>query len=274
MPGFTEKLVRKARSLVDNAAQYVNLDIDGNEVARRTDFSRAERPVLLLPGFLATRRSLEILERRLRRDGYSPFSLNLGGLLGTFNTLSIEERSLFVREKVERLYSRFSMGPLAIVGHSKGGLIGRYYVKRLGGYQRCCALITLGTPHNGAPIAYLGAPFGSLLPSLQEMRPMSRFITRLKEGPFPDEVRLVSIYSKADKVASFPSGLLETDGQQNMLNVDVRDTPHYAFLHKKRVYEIVQRELSIAYADRAARDRAGRRHVPVPELRKGPKAAG
>ena len=32
------------------------------------------------------------------------------------------------RVEVERLYARYELGPLSIVGHSKGGLIGRYYV--------------------------------------------------------------------------------------------------------------------------------------------------
>ncbi len=274
--GLASKLVRRARSAYRDLAQYATLfDMHGNDVARQTDFAHAERPVLLLPGFLATRRTLAILERRLRRDGYSPFSLNLGGLLGTFNTLSIEERALYVREKIERLYQRFEkMGPLAIVGHSKGGLIGRYYVKRLGGHQRCCALITLGTPHNGAPIAYLGMGLGPILPSLGEMRPMSRFIQRLKEGTFPSEVRLVSVYSKDDRIATFPSTLLESDGQPHILNVDVRGVPHHGFLHNKRVYDVVHRELQIGFADAHPREPGLRVAPRAVEGRGTPKATG
>ncbi len=270
MGRLKSRVLRRARSLASGLAQYIDLDLSGNDIERQTDFTQAARPVLLLPGFLATRRSLRILEHRLRRDGFSPFSLNLGGLWGTFNTLSIEERAAFVREKIERLYQRFPLGPLAIVGHSNGGLLGRFYVKRLGGDARAYALITLAAPHNGAYFAYLGAPFGGLFPSLREVRPMSDFIRRLKVGPFPQNVRLVSIYSKADKVASFPSTLLETNGQENLLNVDVRDVPHYGFLATKRVYQIVRRELHIAWL----RTQAASLPPTVPPVRGVPKATG
>lgn len=270
MAGMKSRVIRRARALVSGLAQVVDLDLSGNDVERQTDFAHAARPVLLLPGFLATRRSLRILEHRLRRDGFSPFSLNLGGLWGTFNTLSLEERAGFVREKIERLYQRFPLGPLAIVGHSNGGLLGRYYIKRLGGDARTYALITLASPHNGTYFAYLGGPFGSLFPSLREVRPMSDFIQRLKTGPFPENVRLVSIYSKADQVASFPSPLLETDGQDNLLNVDVHDVHHYNFLATKRVYEIVRRELHIAWL----RTHAASGPSVVPPVRGVPKATG
>jgi hypothetical protein len=85
------------------------------------------------------------------------------------------------------------------------------------------------------------------------MTPMSRFIRRLKEGPFPDNVRFVSIYSKSDRVSSFPSGILETDGRPNMLNVDVKDTGHHQFLVKKRVYDVVRHHLQLAYEEAARR---------------------
>jgi hypothetical protein len=246
---------RVVRRSLHEVLAYLDLQLAGaNEVARHTDFTRCPRPVLLLPGFLGTRRALEVMERRLRRDGYCVFSLNLGGLLGTFNTRPIEELALHVREKVERLYTRYDMGPLAIIGHSKGGLIGRYYIKRLGGHQRACALITLGTPHNGSSTAMLGTLLAGLwAPSVRQMTPMSRFIRRLKEGPFPDNVRFVSVYSKGDRVSSFPSGILETDGRPNMLNVDVNGIGHHQFLVKKRVYDVVRHHLQLAFDEAAHR---------------------
>ena len=227
----------------------------GSEVVRATDFTRCERPVLLLPGFMATRRGLSVLERRLRRDGYGVFSLNLGGLLGTFNTRSIEESALLVREKVERLYRKYDLGPLAIVGHSKGGLIGRYYVKRLGGHERCTALITLGTPHHGTPTAYAGAAMtGLFAPSIWQLMPMSPFIRRLKEGEFPQHVRLASIYSKDDAVVPFPVGMVEDAGHGNIVNVEVPGVTHHAFLTRKSVYEPLRRELAIAFGRTTSKD--------------------
>jgi triacylglycerol esterase/lipase EstA (alpha/beta hydrolase family) len=236
---------------------YVDFDRDGNQVVRRSDFTQCPRPVLLLYGFFSTRRVLDVLERRLRRDGYCVWSINLGGLFDSFNTHGIEESAEKVRDKVERLYARYPLGPLSIIGHSKGGLIGRYYVKRLGGDQRVRNLITLGTPHNGTPTAYLGvATLGLFAKSVWQMTPMSPFIRRLKMGSFPRSVRLVSLYSKEDGASPFPSCLLEDGGQENLVNIEVPGVTHRAYLSNRIVYAHVRRQLAIGYGDPAPDERA------------------
>jgi pimeloyl-ACP methyl ester carboxylesterase len=240
---------RRVRAETRDVMRYFDPRAVGNEIPRKTDFTRCLRPVLLLPGFMATRRGLIVLERRLRRDGYCVFSLNLGGLLGTFNTRSIEESALLVREKVERLYRRYELGPLAIIGHSGGGLIGRYYIKRLGGHERTCALITMGTPHHGTPTAYLAAlATGVFAPSIWQLMPMSRFIRKLKQGPFPEHVHFASLYSKADSIVPFPVGMIEDHGAKNLVNVQIEGIQHHEFLTKKRAYDAVREHLAIAYA--------------------------
>jgi triacylglycerol esterase/lipase EstA (alpha/beta hydrolase family) len=240
---------RRLRKRVDNLRGYLQLDRRGNEIVRRTDFEQGDRPVLLLHGFLGSRRVFDLFETRLRRDGYCVFSLNLGGLLDVFNTRGIDECAERVREKVERLYARYRLGPLSIIGHSKGGLIGRYYVKRLGGQKRCCSLITLGTPHHGTPLAYAGvAGLGLVAPSVWQMLPMSPFIRRLKMGRFPDEVRFVSIYSKADQASPFPCCILEAN-QPNLFNVEVPGVSHQEFLSKRSVYDVVKRELALGLGE-------------------------
>ncbi|MHB8417572.1 MAG: esterase/lipase family protein [Myxococcales bacterium] len=244
-------LVRRARRSLQDLRGYFAFDRRLNGVVRRTDFTQCARPVLLIYGFLGTRRSFEVIERRLRRDGYCVFSINLGGMLDAFNTRGIDESAERVRDKIERLYARYSLGPLSIIGHSKGGLIGRYYVKRLGGDKRVQTLVTLGTPHNGSPTAYLGVAFlGAVAPSVWQMTPMSPFIRRLKMGRFPDEVRFVSIYSKRDRFCPFPSALLETEGQPQLENVEIKDCAHREFLTKKRVYDAIRRALEAGEATR------------------------
>ncbi len=228
---------------------YLNFDRAGNAVVRRTDFRQCPRPVLLLYGHMATRRVFEVLEHRLRRDGYCVWSINLGGMFDAYNTLGIDQCAEKVREKVERLYARYDLGPLSIIGHSKGGLIGRYYVKRLGGEKRVRNLITLGSPHNGTPTAYFGVcTVGLLARDVWQMTPMSPFIRRLKMGPFPREVRFTSIYSKADRVSVYPSALLEAN-QENLRNIEVEGVTHREYLWKRQVYRIIRRELALGYGD-------------------------
>ena len=240
---------RRIRAEARDALRYFDPRDPTRASGAPRDLNGCRRPVLLLPGFMSTQRGLAVLERRLQRDGYSVISLNLGGFLGTFNTRSIEESALLVREKVERLYRKYDLGPLAIVGHSKGGLIGRYYLKRLGGHERACGLITMGSPHHGSPSAYVGAALtGLFAPSIWQLMPMSTFIRKLKAGPFPSHVHFASIYSKADTVAPFPCATIEVLGRDYLVNVEIDDVKHHEFLVKKKAYDALRQQLERAYA--------------------------
>ena len=235
--------VRKLRRHIRYLSGYLDL-APARRIEKVTDFSQCGRPVLLLYGFFSTRRTFDVLERRLRRDGYCVFSLDLGGLGQSFNTRGIDDLADHVRLKVERLYARNpSMGPLTIIGHSKGGLIGSYYVKKLGGWRRTRALVTMATPHHGTPAAYAALPLGLLARSVWQMTPMSPFIRRLQRGAWPPGVRFTSLYSKEDRLAPYPSAIVETYGLPYLRNVEVEATGHREFLYKKRVYDVLLAEL-------------------------------
>lgn len=241
--------VRQLKRTLRYLKGYIDFDRTTNQIVRRTDFTNCPRPVLMLYGFMSTRQSFEILEHRLRRDQFCVWSINLGGWKEAFNTDAIDVLAEKVREKVERLYQRYpQMGPLSIVGHSKGGLIASYYVKRLGGDRRVRNVVTLGTPHNGSPSAYFGiAAYGLISRSIWQLTPMSPFIRRLKMGIFPRGVRLTSVFSKADRVNPFPSCILEGGEGQDIHNVEVADVVHREFLTSRTVYQVVRRELFTGY---------------------------
>lgn len=240
-----ETRVRQLKRELRYIGGYFDFDRNQNNIVRRTDFTNCPRPVLMLYGFMSTRQAFEIVEHRLRRDQFCVWSMNLGGWKQAFNTDAIDRVAERVRDKVERLYQRFpGMGPLSIVGHSKGGLIASYYVKRLGGDRRVKNIVTLGTPHNGSPSAYFGiAAYGLISRSIWQLTPMSPFIRRLKMGAFPRSVRMTSIFSKADKVNPFPSCILESSEGQDLHNVEVADVAHREFLTSRTVYQVVRREL-------------------------------
>jgi pimeloyl-ACP methyl ester carboxylesterase len=251
-------VARVARKVADLAA-ILDGRVRSGRVVRRTDFSRCPHPVLLLHGFFTSRRTFDVLERRLRREGYGVFTLDLGGLGRTLNTRGIDDLADLVRAKVERLYARNpELGPLTVVGHSKGGLIAAYYVKKLGGWRRTRAVIALGTPFRGTQLAWLGLPLGFFARSLWQLVPGSPFLRRLQSGAWPAQVRLTSIWSKEDGSAPYPSPVLETHGLPHLVNVEVRGG-HHAFLTRRSIFEAVVRAL-----------RAGEAEAPV---RRGPLTA-
>ncbi len=237
--------LRRLRRDLGDLASYVRSSLArGNRIERRTDFSRCERPVLLIYGFAQTRRVLGVIENRLRRDGFCVWSINQGGLFDTFNTGGLEDLAKLIAEKVERLVSRHDLPKIDIVAHSMGGLVARYYVKRLGGARYVRNLITLGTPHHGTPIALAGMlTVGLFSRAIWQIAPMSLFIRRLKKGPFPPESRIVSVYSKTDRICPYPCCLLEVDAP-NVKNVLVEgEISHRDLLTKKAIYEVVRAEL-------------------------------
>ncbi len=232
---------RRLRTRVRRIRNHFGRPDHANHIRKRTDFTRCQKPVLLVYGFMATRRSFEVMERRLRRDGYCVFSLNLGGLRGAFNSRPIEELAAHVAAKIERMYERYQLGPLTIIGHSKGGLIGAHYVKHLGGHKRVRTVITLGTPHNGTPFAYLGLLIAPLAKSVLEMMPLSPFIRRMKRTPMPATVWFASLWSQEDAVCPFPAAVVD-DTPANVRNIEVH-APHHDMLLRRHVYDAVRAEL-------------------------------
>jgi pimeloyl-ACP methyl ester carboxylesterase len=243
------RAIRRTARKVERLARSLDAPGADNRVERRTDFRHCPRPVLLLHGWYSSRRTFDVLERRLRRDGYGVFSLDLGGTRGAFLGRGIDDLADLVRAKIERIYGRHPhLGPLTIVGHSKGGLIATYYVKKLGGWRRTRAVVTLGTPHRGTLRAYLGVPLAPFTRSLVQMIPGSPFLARLHDGAWPAQVRLVSIWSREDGASPYPSCVIDTHGLPHLANVEV-SADHRGFLTRKRAYEALLRELRSAEAE-------------------------
>jgi triacylglycerol lipase len=240
------KKIRRTARDVGRLATALQLPSAENGVERITDFNDCPRPVLLLHGWFSARRTFDVLERRLRRDGYGVFSFDLGGLRGSFAGRGIDDLADLVRAKIERLHERYpGLGPLSIIGHSKGGLIAAYYVKKLGGWRRTRAVVTLGTPFHGTPLAWLGLPLAPFTRSILQMAPGSRFLARLHDGAWPPQVRLASLWSRDDGATPYPSCLVDTHGLPHLANVEVR-SDHGGLLLRKKVYAAILRELSTA----------------------------
>jgi len=254
-----QRYLKRVQSHADSTVKYMRLALEGNRVERRTDFKHLKNPVLLLHGYGGTRRVFRILENRLHHDGFSVFSLNLGGIFDTFNTKPIPELAEHVAKKIEALVERYDIREkLSVIGHSKGGLIGRCYIKNFEGHRRVKTLITLGTPHQGNPWAILGllTPLALLTESIRQMTPISPFIRRLNRTPWPRGIKIVSIYSKSDSLCPFPSAVLKVDTRGRIKNIEIPETTHSQFLLKRKVYHIIRKEL--------LEEKAFAKHSPIP----------
>lgn len=241
---------RAYRALRDQLGSIRRVYARSNRVVRRDDFARFDETVLLLHGFFQTRNVWEIMEDRLRYDGYGVFSFDLGGLFQHFNTRRPSELTEMIAEKIERICMRTGLQRFHIVGHSKGGLIARDYVQHYGGAHRARSVVTLGTPHHGTPTAAVGLWLmgaGLLSRSPWDLLPNSEYVRRLKADVFPPSVPLVSIYSRADLVCPWWSAVLAPKpGETSMKNHMVKGIGHTALTYDPGVYRIVRSELEAA----------------------------
>ena len=220
-----------------------NVYLSGNRIERKETFDRPEL-VLLLHGFFQTRNIWEVMEDRLRYDGFGVISFNLAGLFNRLNTRPVERVAAQIADKIQGLANRHGFDALHIVGHSKGGLIARRYIQHHGGDSFVKSLTTLGTPHHGTPTALVG--LGLLAPivsSAPDLLPRSRLVHALNRDPFPSQVPLTSIYSKADLVCPYWTSILHPRADQNVANFEVAEVGHSQLTWDAGVYKIVRDQL-------------------------------
>ena len=173
----------------------------GNRISRTSQLDQLDDagplPVLLLHGFLGTRGSMFPLEKRLIDDGFTVFSFNLG----TFNARDIRRSAFLIHRKIESILAQTAVDRLDIIGHSMGGLIGLYYVKKLGGAPRVRRLVMMGTPLRGTWVALAGvATMGLWSTSSWQLLPRSRLLDELAQGPLPPETDVISLAAARDWV--------------------------------------------------------------------------
>jgi len=236
--------VRKLTNIINDTTDIIKSAVGKRRIERITDFEFCRKPVLLIYGFGANRRVMMVLEERLRKDGFDVFTINLGGFFEILRTDGIEETASFVNIKVRRLIERYNLPDIAIVGHSEGGIIGRYMIQRLGADEYTHTLITLASPHRGTPFAYLGlVATGFISQNLWQLTPNSSFIRELNATRFPESVRFCAIYSKDDRLIPYPYSVPEKENIPHLSTAEVEGIGHNGFLFYKKPYQHVLRFL-------------------------------
>ena len=189
------------------------------------------RPVVLIHGFMGTRGSMYPLERRLEEDGFCVLSFNLG----LINLKDIRTSAFRIQRKIDALLAETGVEEIDIIGHSMGGLIGLYMIKKLGAHKKVKRFILLGSPVHGTWAALAGiATVGLYSASTWQILPRSKFLDELHKGPIPGDVEVHSVSAARDWVCP-PSSTRLRGSESHSVNLG-----HSSLVISAEVYRHVQ----------------------------------
>jgi triacylglycerol lipase len=177
------------------------------------------QPVVLVHGTFADMTSFAALSPAIRLNGYCVFALDLPKRA----TGSIAAAAAVLAEFVDRVLAATGAPKVDIVGHSQGGMLPRYYVKKLGGLTKVDDLVGLSPSNHGTIVASLVDKL--VLPFCQacsEQAYNSTFLKALNQAPeAPAPVDYTNITTAWDLVVvPYTSGHLS--GGSNVTNVTLQ----------------------------------------------------
>lgn len=165
-------------------------------------------PVILVPGYGGSTRSLIFLQSYLTSRGRDVTVLDLPGD-GTGDLRDAADR---LADVVDDLLDSSGAPSVDLVGYSAGGEIVRWYVAVLGGAFRTRRVVTLGSPHHGTDLAALasGVAGGACPEACQQLAPDSDLLRELNEDETPAGPLYTAIWTENDAtVVPADSGSLE-----------------------------------------------------------------
>lgn len=242
----------------------------GSDVWRGRGVPRGDgSPVLLVPGLMAGDETLRLMAAWLKRLGYQPRRAGMRS-----NVRCSEESASRLEARLERAVQ--SAGRRAvIVGHSRGGMLGRVLAVRRP--DLVAGIVTLGTPHKASledlhPVLQrqidvlralgdarlgilstrctIGGP-GQTAPAFEGEGCCERFWSDMRAA-LPEQVRGASIFSESDGVVDWQACM--SDG---FLPLEVASS-HCGMAMHPEVFNKVAGELASAVrGDRARRRKDG-----------------
>lgn len=146
--------------------------------------------VVLVHGIFNTGHVMHLLQKRLQQAGHQCFSPTLSPFDGRHG---IEHAAKVLSQQIDATFGVDAN--IVLVGFSMGGIVGRYYLQRLGGARRVSQFFSLSTPHNGSYLAYLPYPSKGI----KQLRPNSSLLVELANSESVLEgVKLYSFWTPID----------------------------------------------------------------------------
>lgn len=220
---------------------------------RLRDYRGQRRVAFLFPGYLQGSAAFERMERIMESELFGVFPVTL-----TYHPYSqdIRKSAEKVRKQIDRVLRETEARRVYLIGHSQGGLIGRYIVQVMDGHGFVSHCITLATPHMGTYAAAVGGVGHGmataalsrlgLIPRIEgesglQMIPGSRLLSEMNHRPLPPQVEFTSIYNYMDPLV-WPASYARMP-YEDAHNILLKKIGHFHALYDIQELEIILRTL-------------------------------
>ncbi len=112
--------------------------------------SNTNKIAILLPGYSETQFVFWNLRRQLKKNNIGYKTIKYKPFLGDLTKLAKD-----LKLEIGLILKNNSESEIYIIGHSMGGLIGRYLLEN-NNYTNICCLIMIATPHSGTVLGKIG----------------------------------------------------------------------------------------------------------------------
>lgn len=158
-------------------------------MAVSTASARDYDPIVFVHGFSgSTIVNFTSMIKRFKREGYPSNRL----YYYTYNSLpGVKKGAETLKKKVEEVMRKTGKSKVDIITHSMGGLVARYYMKKMGGANKVDQLVNVATPHKGT----LWAKLFPVTQATKDMTPGSSLLNSIS-GYYPG----LNLYSVCDEI--------------------------------------------------------------------------
>jgi pimeloyl-ACP methyl ester carboxylesterase len=188
-----------------------------------------DRPVMVLPGFMADDNSTWVLRRFLSDIGYSVTGWSLGRNTGPSQPLI--DRLVQRAEALRRGHDQ----KVNLVGWSRGGMLAREIARTRPELVR--HVITLGSPVRGGPNS---TSIGRLMQASTGLTEAQMLALLRRRERTPIRVPITALYSKTDGVVAWRAAIDETN--PDVEHVEVTSS-HVGFGVNAQVFRVVAERL-------------------------------
>jgi pimeloyl-ACP methyl ester carboxylesterase len=196
-----------------------------------------DRPVVLVHGYGHNRSGWHILNRSLRRAGFTSVHTT------NYNPLrhDIPELGRQLARRIEVVRSVTGADRVHVVGHSLGGVLLRWYVEELGGDETVHTAVTVGSPHEGTRAAGIG-----LGRTARQLEPDSWVMRKLTDDARSSDVRWIAFYSNLDMLIRPSSAAMLRDPVFKATNILAKDHGHVGMMTSGLVVRAITEQLEAA----------------------------